>query len=324
MNSISINLTDLSNKMLLKELDKKLDTECKVIFNKDDRVFSLSKAVDLIFQAFIELKGDDKYLLVYIPKENLENEGSSAKYLSSTTENEGYLISTVTIEESLYELLTSLDKVQSSTSFDLTVEKGNLTARFHLHHSAIPQLSRILGKSPNLKHLVKELYLHPTTGFISHLEHKNREFPLRVLVYSIPYSNVKGKVARSLFDEGAVAESAAVFSTSIFNKVIFYGTSETKTGLKPVSSGSRIYEMRFEDMNIGIFSVISNVLNSMGLKRFKVFFKKVDNSIRIIVLVQKFDAMKHISESFIYYKRAGIPVELHLSKDYSDDVWETL
>ncbi|MCW6159339.1 MAG: hypothetical protein LVQ63_07685 [Thermoplasmatales archaeon] len=310
--------------MLLKELDKKLDTECKVIFNKDDRVFSLSKAMGLTFQVFLELEGNDKYLLVYIPKENLENEGSSAKYLSSTTENEGYLISTVTIEESLYELLTSLDEVQSSTSFDLTVENGSLTARFHFHHSAIPQLSRILGKSPNLKHLVKELYLHPTPGFISHLEHKNREFPLRVLVYSIPYSNVKGKIARSLFDEGGVAESAAVFSTSVFNKVIFYGTSETKTALKPVFPGSRIYEMLFEDMNIGIISVISNVMNSLGLKRFKVFFKKVDNSIRIIVLVQKFDAMKHISESFTYFGRADIPVELHLSRDYSDDVWETL
>lgn len=310
--------------MLLKDVDMKLDTECKVIFNKDDRVFSLSKVGNHTFQAFLELKGDEKFLSVYVPREELESQGNSAVFLPSTTENEGYLISTVPIEESLYELLASMDRVESTTSFDMTVEKGSLTVRFNLHHSAISQLSRILESSPKLKHLVKELYITPTTGFKSYLEHKNREFPLRVLVYSIPFSNVKGKVARSLFEKGAIAESASVFSNSIYNKVIFFGTNEVKTDLKPVSPGSHIYEMHFEDMGVDIFNVLSNVFNTLGLKRFKVFFKKVNKSIQIIIFVQRFDAMKHISESFAYYERVGVPVDLTLSRDYTDNVWETL
>ena len=310
--------------MLLKDVDVKLDTECKVIFNKDDRVFSLSKAGNHTFQTFLEMKGNEKFLSVYVPKEELESQRNSAVFLPSTTENEGYIISPVPIEESLYELLSSMDQVESTTSFDMTVEKGSLTVRFNLHHSAIPQLSRILESSSKLKHLVKELDISPTTGFRSYLEHKNREFPLRVLVYSIPFSNVKGRVARSLLEKGAIAELASVFSNAIYSKVIFYGTSETRTDLKPVSSGSHIYEMHFEDMGVKIFNVLSNVFDTLGLKRFKVFFKKVGKNIQIIIFLQKYDAMKHISESFAYYEKIGVPVDLSLSRDYTDNVWETL
>jgi hypothetical protein len=311
--------------MLLRDIDKELDMECKLIFNKDDRVLSLSRAEGKTFQAFLEIKGNDKFLSIYVSRDSQTSHGSTTRFLQSVTENEKYLISTIPIEDSLYDLLLAIDKVQSTTSPDITVEEGRLTVRVCLHHSALPELSKVFKNNTSLKHLVRELNVAPASGFISHLERKNKEFPLKVLVFSIPYSNVKGKDARRLLDKGAIAEPASFVNTSIQKKVIFYAPKNVKIdGIKPISTKSSIYEMDFDDLGVDIFSVLSNLFNSMNIKRFKVFFKKEGVDVRIIVILQKYDAMRLISEAFSYYQRSDIPANLLLSNDYDESVWEVL
>jgi hypothetical protein len=310
--------------MLLNEIDKRLDTECKIVFGKDDRVFTLSKVAGDSFQAFLESKGNERVLSVYVPKENLESGTSPVKFLTSTTENEGFIIANVPIEDSIYEFLTSLDEVESTSSLDMTVEKGRLTVWFRLHHTALSHLSRVFSKSSNLKHMVTEMNIQPSIGFITRLESKSKKFPLCVLEYSAPYSVIKGKVAKSLFDKGAIAESTAILSSSTNRKTMFYGERNWKTEAKPISNDSGLYEISMEGMGAEILTILTNVFNSVGLKRFNVFFKKNGNNLKIIVFVQKYDAMRHISESFTYYTRADIPVYLTLSRDYSDEIWGTL
>ncbi len=310
--------------MLLTEIDKRLDTECKIVFGKDDRVFALSKVTGYPFQAFLESKGNERVLSVYVPKENSESGTSPVKFLTSTTENEGYIIANVPIEDSIYELLTSLDEVESTSSLDITVEKGRLTVRFRFHHTALSHLSRVFSKSSNLNHVVTEMYIQPSIGFITRLEIKNKKFPLCVLEYSIPYSLIKGKVAKSLFDKGAIAESTAILSNFDNRKTIFYGERNWKTEAKPISKDTDLYEISMEAMGAEILTILTNAFNSVGLKRFNVFFKKDGNNLKIIVFIQKYDAMRHISESFTYYTRANVPVDLILSRDYSDEIWGTL
>ncbi|MCL4447288.1 MAG: hypothetical protein M1163_02655 [Candidatus Thermoplasmatota archaeon] len=310
--------------MLLKEIDKRLDMDCISRFNKDDRVFSLSKALGHTFQAFMEIKDDEKVLSVYVPKENLETPSAPVRYLISTTDVEGFLITRIPIEESIYELLAALDMLESTSTFDFTVEAGHLTVRFRLHHTALSHLSRILAKYDILEHLVKEMNIQPSNGFISQLDFKNKKFPLRVLEYSLPFSRVKGKDAKMLFEEGAIAELAAVFSNPVDHKLIFYAPKSSKTKLKPISPHSDIYETLMKDLEIEPFNILVNLFNSKGLKRFNVFFRKVDSTLRIVVLVERYDAMRHISETFTIYGKANVPIDVTLSTAYNETIWEMI
>ncbi|MGC8562817.1 MAG: hypothetical protein ACP5NO_06450 [Thermoplasmata archaeon] len=310
--------------MLIKELDKRLDTDCRIVFAKSNRIFDLSKVLGQTFQAFLDERGKEKTCLVYIPKNKLSFASSSVKFLTSTTENEEFIIASVPIEDSLYELFSRLEGVTSTSSFDITIENGYLTVFFRFHHDAISEISSQLVKTDLLKHLVKEINIQPASGLIERCDHKSREFPVRVLVYSIPFAEIKGKNAKLLLKQGAIAESAAVFTNTVEPRLIFYGNKDLKTELKPLFKNTFIYQQSFKSLRMETFTILNEVFNSEGLKRFHIFFKKEGDKIRIIVLVNKYDAMTHITVSFAYYSKAGIPVELNLSEDYVSDVWDTL
>ena len=310
--------------MLLGELDKRLDTECKITFAKSDRVFDLSKATGQTFQAFLGDRRSEKLCLVYIPRDKLSFASNSVRFLTPTTDNEGFIVASVPIEESLYELFSRLEKVSSTSSFDITVENGDLTVIFRFHHDSISEISNQLVKTELLKHLVKEISIQPAGGLKDRCDKKSKEFPVRVLVYSIPFAEIKGKIAKSLFTQGAIAESAAVFTNEVEPRLIFYGKKDIKTDLKPIYKNTSIYELPFKSVGMETFSVLNEIFNSEGLKRFHVFFKKEGDKMRIIVFVNKYDAMKHISVSFAYYSKAGVPVDLNLSTDYYQKVWDDL
>lgn len=310
--------------MLIKELDNRLDMRCKITFNKEDRVFNLSKALGTTFQAFLEVRGEEKFCTVYIPKEKLTMASSSVKFLTPTVENERFVIATVPIEESLYQLFSRLEGVKSTSSFDISIEKGYLTVLFRFYHDALPEITDRLAKTDFLEHLVKEIDIQPATGLIKNCEEKSKEFPISVLVYEIPFAEVKGKQAKSLFQKGAIAESAAVFTNLVEQKLIFYGNKGMKTDMKQIYENSYLYEMTFKSVGIETFNVLNGMFNSLGLKRFHVFFKKEADKMKVTVFVNKYDAMKHITTSFAYYSKAGIPVSLSLSRDYSLEAWDQI
>ena len=310
--------------MLIRDLDKRLDTECKIIFAKNDRVFDLSKATGQTFQAFLDDRGGEKLCLVYIPKEKLSYLSESVKFLTPTTENEGFVVASVPVEDSLFELFSRLESVPSTSSFDITVENGYLTVIFRFYHNSISEISSQFVRTELLKHLVKEINIQPAGGLRERCNRKSMEFPVRVLVYSIPFAEIKGKIAKSLFTQGAIAESAAVFTHEVEPRLIFYGGKDLKTDHKPIHKNTSIYEVPFKSVGMETFMVLNEIFNSEGLKRFHVFFKKVGDKMRIIVFVNKYDAMNHITVSFAYYTKAGVPVDLNLSTDYSQNVWDDL
>ena len=180
--------------MLLRDLDKRLDTECKIIFAKNDRVFDLSKATGQVFQAFLDDRGSEKLCLVYIPKDKLSFASNSVRFLTPTTENEGFIAASVPIEDSIFELFSRLEGVSSTSSFDITVENGDLTVIFRFYHDSISEISNQLVKTELLKHLIKEINIQPAGGLKDRCDHKSMEFPVRVLVYSIPFTEIKGKL----------------------------------------------------------------------------------------------------------------------------------
>jgi hypothetical protein len=310
--------------MLIRDLDKRLDTECKMIFAKNDRVFDLSKATGLTFQAFLDDRGSEKLCLVYIPKDKLSYVSNSVKFLTPTTENERFIVPSVPVEDSLFELFSRLERVPSTSSFDITVEDGYLTVFFRFHHDSIPEISKQFAKTELLKHLVKEINIQPAVGLRERCDRKSKEFPVRVLVYSIPFAEIKGKVARSLFNQGAIAESAAVFTHEVEPRLIVYGRKDLKTDLKPIYKNTSIYEVPFKSVRMETFTILNEIFNSEGLKRFHVFFKKEGDKVKIIVFVNKYDAMNHITVSFAYYTKAAVQVELNLSTDYNQNVWDEL
>jgi hypothetical protein len=310
--------------MLIGDLDKRLDTDCKIIFAKNDRVFDLSKATGQTFQAFLNERGSEKLCLVYIPKDKLSYLSESVKLLTPTAENEGFVVASVPIEDSLFEFFGRLESVPSTSSFDITVESGYLTVSFRFYHESISEISSQFVKTELLKHLVKEINIQPAGGLMEKFNYKSKEFPVRVLVYSIPFAEIKGKIAKSLFTQGAIAESAAVFTHEAEHRLIFYGKKDLKTDLKPIYRNTSIYELPFKSIGMETFTVLNEIFNSEGLKRFHVFFKKEGDKMKIIVFVNKYDAMNHISVSFAYYSKAGVPVDLNLSTDYYQTVWDDL
>ena len=305
--------------MLLKDIDKILDMECRIIFNKDDRAFSLSKATGHTFQGSIDSKGGERILSVFIPKMDTELDNKSINFLTQTAESEGFLVATLQIEKSIFDLLSSLNKVDSTTSFNITIEKGQLTVRFRFHHKVIPQISEVLTQYDILKHLVKELNLFPSTGFIEHLDIKNKESPIHVLEYAIPFSLLKNKAVKSEFENGAIAEVVSDLSDSKDHGMIIYGKKNSKSGLKPIAVKSNIYEV---PLDVGTLNVILNLFNAEGIKRHNIFYRKVGDDLRVVTFLERSYAMKHISESFAFYSRLKIPVSLTLSMDYGSEIWE--
>ncbi len=310
--------------MLLREIDKELDMECKIVFNKDDRIFSLSKALNRTFQAFVETKNGERVLSVYVPKGAVEEAGNMAKFLTSGSENERFLISDIPIEDSIFEFLIALGKIESTSTFDVFIQKGKMTVRFRFHKSAIPNISQVLAKNDILKHLVKEISILPTAGFITYLDIKNKEFSLHLIEYSMPFSIIKNEQIKSLFKNGAIAEVVNVFSDTSNHKLLIYGAKGSKTDLKPISPGSDIYEVPLETLEVESFNVLTNVFNSKGIKRYNIFYKKVDDTFRILTFLERYDAMKHISELFIFYNRLNQTVDLSLSMGYTPEMLESL
>jgi hypothetical protein len=307
--------------MLLKDIDNKLDTECKLVFNKDDRVFSLSKAMGHTFLGFLNVKEKDKILTVYIPKTDLEPTNKTMGLRITSEEMEGFTVANVPIEKSIYELLFSLDKVASTSTFVVSVEKGFMTVRFRFHHSFLPQLSTVLAGSEILKHMVKDINISPSEGFISFLCKTNEEFPLYILEYEAPLSIWENEEVISIFRKGGIGELADYIAESPKPKLIIYGTSESGSVLGPIVPDSFIYEAV---LNSDMIAAMNTILETKGVHSYNVFFKVANDKLRITVFVNKHSAVRHIDEVFSFYSRAGVPITLLLSRDLSDELLEEI
>ena len=102
-------------------MDNRLDTECELTFSREDRVFSLSRAMNCSFMCFLNPK--DKVLTVYIP--DIEGEYEHTDLRPSKEEREGFTAVELHVEDSITGLISSIASIPTASSPAISVENGN-------------------------------------------------------------------------------------------------------------------------------------------------------------------------------------------------------
>jgi hypothetical protein len=307
--------------MLLKDIDKKLDTQCILVLYKEDRIFNFSRTLGHTFYGFPSISGKNKNLTVFIPKSDAETTKVTAWTRNSTSEMGGLIVTSIPLEDSIYELLVSLGKISSASSALFFIEGGNLTVQFRLHHDYLPQLSGVLIQNENLKRLVKEIKILPSEGFIAFLKKIGEAFPLYVLEYDLPLTLWGNEDTVSVLKDGGIGELANDLSEAKKHKIIIYGRGKIQDGLNLIVPESTIYEIPLDS---AVLETMDNMFDVLAIQRCNVFFKAVNDHLRIIVFLKKQDAVRHISEAFNLYSRTGVTANVLLSRSLSDEVWDTL
>jgi hypothetical protein len=307
--------------MLLKDVDKKLDMQCVLVLYKEDRIFNFSRTLEHTLYGFPSINEKDKNLIVFVPKSDAEITKVTAWTRGSTSEIDGLVIASISLEDSIYKLLVSLGRIPSASSALFSIEGGNLTLKFRLHHDYLSQLSAVLIQNENLKRLVKEIKILPSEGFITILKKIGEAFPLYVLEYDLPLTLWENKDVVSVLKNGGIGELANDLSENKKHKMIIYGKGEVQTGLSLIVPESTIYETPLDS---AVLETMDNMFDVLAIQRCNVFFKAVNDRLRILVFLKKQDVVRHISEAFNLYSRTGVTVNLLLSRSLSDDAWDTL
>ena len=305
--------------LLIKDIEKKLDRECKFTITRGGHVLGLSRFVKSSIPVLFNTSSGNIMMTAYIPKEGMASSLNLTKFLNIKKETTENIAIDFPLESEVSDCLREISMIPSVSSLLINIEDGKLIIRFHFHHSSGEELSGLLQRY--MGRFFEDVIIRPAHGIISLLQRKDENIPVSVLAYDIPSAVYTDPLTVPMLQEGAVAELSNDTSKVGIHRIILYTSHKMEKIGTEVSGDDGIYDI---PVNNDFLNALVDIQNSNGFQRFFVFVKYVENKLRIIVFLRKRDVRSYLNVLFSVTSKTGIKTNLVLSDRICESIWEFL
>ena len=305
--------------LLIKEIEKKLDMECKFTIARGGPVLGLSRFVKSSIPVLFNTASGNIMMTAYIPKDGIASSLNLTKFLNIKKETAENIVVDFPLETEVSDCLREISIIPSVSSILFNIESGKLIVRFHFHHSSGEELSGLLQRY--MGKFFEDVIIRPAHGIISHLHEKDKNVPVSVLAYDIPSAVYTDPLTVPILQEGAIAELSNDTSKVGIHRVILFTPHKIENIGTEISKDEGIYEI---PVNNDFLNALVDIQNSNGFQRFYVFVKYVENKLRIIVFLRKRDVRSYLNVLFSLTSKTGIKTNLVLSDRICESIWEFL
>ena len=305
--------------MLIKEIERKLDMECRFTIARGGSILKLSRFVRSSIPVLFNTSFRNNTLTAYIPKDEVTSSSNFTKFLNVKRETTENIVVDFPLESEVSDCLREISIIPSVSSILLNIESGKLIVRFHFHHSFGGELSELLQKY--MDKFFEDVIIRPAHGIISLLQRKDENVPVSVLVYDIPSAVYTDPLIVPILQEGTIAELSNDTSKVGIHRIILYTSHKIEKIGTEISKDEGIYDI---PVNNDFLNALVDIQNSNGLQRFYVFIKYVENKLRIIVFLRNRDVRSYLNVLFSLTSRIGIKTNLVFSDRICESIWEYL
>ena len=305
--------------MLIKEIERKLDMECRFTIARGGSILKLSRFVRSSIPVLFNTSFRNNTLTAYIPKDEVTSSSNFTKFLNVKRETTENIVVDFPLESEVSDCLREISIIPSVSSILLNIESGKLIVRFHFHHSFGGELSELLQKY--MDKFFEDVIIRPAHGIISLLQRKDENVPVSVLVYDIPSAVYTDPLIVPILQEGTIAELSNDTSKVGIHRIILYTSHKIEKIGTEISKDEGIYDI---PVNNDFLNALVDIQNSNGFQRFYVFIKYVENKLRIIVFLRNRDVRGYLNVLFSLTSRIGIKTNLVFSDRICESIWEFL
>lgn len=305
--------------MLIKEIERKLDMECRFTIARGGSILKLSRFVRSSIPVLFNTSFRNNTLTAYIPKDEVTSSSNFTKFLNVKRETTENIVVDFPLESEVSDCLREISIIPSVSSILFNIESGKLIVRFHFHHSFDGELSELLQKY--MDKFFEDVIIRPAHGIISLLQRKDENVPVSVLVYDIPSAVYTDPLIVPILQEGTIAELSNDTSKVGIHRIILYTSHKIEKIGTEISKDEGIYDI---PVNNDFLNALVDIQNSNGFQRFYVFIKYVENKLRIIVFLRNRDVRGYLNVLFSLTSRIGIKTNLVFSDRICESIWEYL
>lgn len=305
--------------MLIKEIERKLDMECRFTIARGGSILKLSRFVRSSIPVLFNTSFRNNSLTAYIPKDEVTSSSNFTKFLNVKRETTENIVVDFPLESEVSDCLREISIIPSVSSILFNIESGKLIVSFHFHHSFGGELSELLQKY--MDKFFEDVIIRPAHGIISLLQRKDENVPVSVLVYDIPSAVYTDPLIVPILQEGTIAELSNDTSKVGIHRIILYTSHKIEKIGTEISKDEGIYDI---PVNNDFLNALVDIQNSNGLQRFYVFIKYVENKLRIIVFLRNRDVRSYLNVLFSLTSRIGIKTNLVFSDRICESIWEYL
>ena len=305
--------------MLIKEIERKLDMECRFTIARGGSILKLSRFVRSSIPVLFNTSFRNNTLTAYIPKDEVTSSSNFTKFLNVKRETTENIVVDFPLESEVSDCLREISIIPSVSSILFNIESGKLIVRFHFHHSFGGELSELLQKY--MDKFFEDVIIRPAHGIISLLQRKDENVPVSVLVYDIPSAVYTDPLIVPILQEGTIAELSNDTSKVGIHRIILYTSHKIENIGTEISKDEGIYDI---PVNNDFLNALVDIQNSNGFQRFYVFIKYVENKLRIIVFLRNRDVRSYLNVLFSLASKTGIKTNLVFSDRICESIWEYL
>ena len=305
--------------MLIKEIERKLDMECRFTIARGGSILKLSRFVRSSIPVLFNTSFRNNTLTAYIPKDEVTSSSNFTKFLNVKRETTENIVVDFPLESEVSDCLREISIIPSVSSILFNIESGKLIVSFHFHHSFGGELSELLQKY--MDKFFEDVIIRPAHGIISLLQRKDENVPVSVLVYDIPSAVYTDPLIVPILQEGTIAELSNDTSKVGIHRIILYTSHKIEKIGTEISKDEGIYDI---PVNNDFLNALVDIQNSNGFQRFYVFIKYVENKLRIIVFLRNRDVRSYLNVLFSLTSRIGIKTNLVFSDRICESIWEYL
>lgn len=301
--------------MLLRDIDKALDMQCKLVIKGTGKIFTLSRSLNIEIPLLILEKSNE--FRAYLEKSK-ENEDISS-YLGAREENSMYVIDNLLVDSVVWNILFSLNKINSVSPQILTIENGNIVTRLRFHHDYLKEVSETIAEFivPSGEKVI-EIDIEPCKGLSNLFENRNKRSPMSVLSFEVPANVYDDENVLNILRKGAIIElTNNKVSENARCGILF--SNYNPGGLAHLAEN--IYEISIKNL---FLNSLSDLADFKGIKRFSIFGKLQNERIKIIVFLNRIDVNKYLTVLFSLVKENNLDIYLSLCQRYDYSIWEFL
>jgi hypothetical protein len=173
--------------VLIKEIDKRLDTYLILRVRQESEFFNATADLDLKLPAFIYDRDGETWLSTYFPKNSkVARVNLLLNKFKASERQESFVVDSKIANEKELSIIDKLVEIPSLIINGSDIKGGFLNIYARFHSSQIERVSKLLSKYTSGSKNVRIEWLGPSPGITKLMDKINQEYPLSVVTYSSP------------------------------------------------------------------------------------------------------------------------------------------
>lgn len=301
--------------MLLRDIDKALDMQCKLVLKGTGKIFTLSRNLNIEIPLLIFEKADE--FRAYLEKSK-ENEDIS-NYVGAREENGMYVIDNILVDSVIRNMIYTLNKIKSVSPQILTIDSGNIVTRLRFHHDYLKEVTETIAEfvTPSREKII-EIDIEPCKGLSYLFENRNKKTPVSVLSFEVPVNIYDDENVLNIMRKGSIIELSNDKVSEGGRRAILFSSSNPGD-LTPIAKN--IYGISVKNL---FLNSLSDLADFKGIRLFHIFGRLENERIKIIVFLKTIDVSNYLAVLFSLIKENSLDIYLSLCQRYDYSIWEFL